>query len=121
MFCFHFCVSCKGTTSCSHFCPLQRGVNSLLLLMFLFDLHAFCCFHEYTCTVIDIVHVTYTSWTLQITFLNDGYFCKKCTLHASTLTYFLTCPFGQLTKKSTCPTQSFSCPKKIIKITKTRE
>ena len=31
---------------------------------------------------------------------------------ASTLTYFLTCPFGQLTKKSTCPTQSFSCPKK---------
>jgi hypothetical protein len=31
-----------------------------------------------------------------------------------------TCPFGQLTKKSTCPTQSFSCPKKLIKITKTR-
>ena len=24
-------------------------------------------------------------------------------------------------KKSTCPTQSFSCPKKLIKITKTRE
>ena len=23
--------------------------------------------------------------------------------------------------KSTCPTQSFSCPKKLIKITKTRE
>jgi hypothetical protein len=23
---------------------------------------------------------------------------------ASTLTFFLTCPFGQLTKKSTCPT-----------------
>ena len=39
----------------------------------------------------------------------------------STLTYFSTCPFGQLTKKSTCPTQSFSCSKKIIKITKTRE
>jgi hypothetical protein len=38
-----------------------------------------------------------------------------------TLTYFSTCPFGQLTKKSTCPTQSFSCPKKLIKITKTRE
>jgi hypothetical protein len=36
-------------------------------------------------------------------------------------TYFSTCPFGQLTKKSTCPTQSFSCPKKLIKITKTRE
>jgi hypothetical protein len=36
---------------------------------------------------------------------------------------FLTCPFGQLhvTKKSTCPTKSFSCPKKLIKITKTRE
>jgi hypothetical protein len=34
---------------------------------------------------------------------------------------FSTCPFGQLTKKSTCPTQSFSCPKKLIKITKTRE
>jgi hypothetical protein len=32
------------------------------------------------------------------------------------LTYFSTCPFGQLTKKSTCPTQSFSCPKKLIKI-----
>jgi hypothetical protein len=40
---------------------------------------------------------------------------------ASTLTYFSTCPFGQLTKKSTCPTQSFSCPKKLIKMTKTRE
>ena len=42
-------------------------------------------------------------------------------IQASTLTYFSTCPFGQLTKKCTCPTQSFSCPKKIIKITKTRE
>jgi hypothetical protein len=44
-------------------------------------------------------------------------------VQASTLTYFSTCPFGQLTKKSTgtCPTQSFSCPKKLIKITKTRE
>jgi hypothetical protein len=40
---------------------------------------------------------------------------------ASTLTYFSTCPFGQLTKKCTCLTQSFSCPKKLIKITKTRE
>jgi hypothetical protein len=28
-------------------------------------------------------------------------------VQASTLTYFSTCPFGQLTKKSTCPTQSF--------------
>jgi hypothetical protein len=34
-------------------------------------------------------------------------------LQASTLTFFLTCPFGQLTKKSTFPTQSFSCPQKI--------
>jgi hypothetical protein len=42
-------------------------------------------------------------------------------MQASTLTYFSTCPFGQLTKKSTCPTQSFSCPKKLIKITKSRE
>jgi hypothetical protein len=42
-------------------------------------------------------------------------------IQASTLTYFSTCPFGQLTKKSTCPTQSLSCPKKLIKITKTRE
>ena len=42
-------------------------------------------------------------------------------VQASTLTYFSTCPFGQLTKKSTCPTQYFSCPKKLIKITKTRE
>jgi len=40
------------------------------------------------------------------------------TTQASTLTYFSTCPFGQITKKSTCPTQSFSCPKKLIKITK---
>ena len=40
---------------------------------------------------------------------------------ASTLPYFLTCPFGQLTKKITCPTQSFNCSKKLIKITKTRE
>jgi hypothetical protein len=31
-------------------------------------------------------------------------------LQASTLTFCLTCPFGQLTKKSTCPTQSFCCP-----------
>ena len=42
-------------------------------------------------------------------------------VQASTLTYFSTCPFRQLTKKSTCPIQSFSCPKKFIKITKTRE
>ena len=48
---------------------------------------------------------------------SDSYFLFQ----ASTLTYFSTCPFGQLTKKSTCPTQSFSCPKKLIKITKTRE
>jgi hypothetical protein len=41
---------------------------------------------------------------------------------ASTLTFFLACPFGQLPKKSTCPTQSFSCQKKkIMKIIKTRE
>jgi hypothetical protein len=40
-------------------------------------------------------------------------------VQASTLTYFSTCPFRQLTKKSTCPIQSFSCPKKFIKITKT--
>jgi tudor domain-containing protein 1/4/6/7 len=38
----------------------------------------------------------------------------ECTSQASTLTFFLTCPFGELTKKSTCPTQSFSCPKKKI-------
>ena len=44
-----------------------------------------------------------------------------CVTQASTLTYFSTCPFGQLTKKITCPTQSFSCLKKLIKITKTRE
>jgi hypothetical protein len=42
-------------------------------------------------------------------------------MQASTLTFFLTCLFGQLTKKSTFLTQSFSCPKKLIKITKTRE
>ena len=30
------------------------------------------------------------------------------TEQAFTLTFFLTCPFGQLTKKSTCPTQFFS-------------
>ena len=42
-------------------------------------------------------------------------------MQASTLTYFSTCPFGQLIKKCTCPTQSFSCPKKLIKIKKTRE
>jgi hypothetical protein len=29
------------------------------------------------------------------------------TQQASTLTFCLSCPFGQLTKKSTCPTQSF--------------
>jgi hypothetical protein len=46
---------------------------------------------------------------------------KQEDVQASTLTYFSTCPFGQLTKKSTCPTHSFSCPKKLIKITKTRE
>jgi hypothetical protein len=37
-------------------------------------------------------------------------------IQASTLTYFSTCPFGQLTKKSTCPTQSFSCPKKLVNV-----
>ena len=42
-------------------------------------------------------------------------------VQASTLTYFSTCPFGQLTIKSTCPTQSFSCPKKDFFFTKTRE
>ena len=46
---------------------------------------------------------------------------KPTSVQASTLAYFLICPFGQLTNKSTCPTQSFSCPKKLIKITKTRE
>ena len=40
---------------------------------------------------------------------------------ASTLTYFSICTFGQQTKKSTCLTKSFSCPKKLRKITKTRE
>ena len=40
------------------------------------------------------------------------------TSQASTLTCFSTCRFGQLTKKSTCPTQSFSCPKKLIKLQK---
>ena len=42
-------------------------------------------------------------------------------MQASTLTFFLTCPFEQLTKISTCPTQSFSCPNKLIQIIKTRE
>ena len=41
-------------------------------------------------------------------------FLKSDPYQASTLTYFSTCPFGQLTKKSTFP-------KKLIKITKTRE
>jgi hypothetical protein len=35
-------------------------------------------------------------------------------LQATTLTFSLTCPFGQLTKKSPCPTQFFSCQKKKI-------
>ena len=42
-------------------------------------------------------------------------------MQASTLTFFLTCPFEQLTKKSTCQTQFSSCPNKLIKIIKTRE
>ena len=53
--------------------------------------------------------------------LNDSMFIddllRQCqynvTQQASTLTYFLTCPFGQLTKKNTCPTQFFNCPKQI--------
>ena len=60
--------------------------------------------------------------TLDSTFpiLQDAYITSKTlfeskTTQASTLTYFSTCPFGQLTKKSTCLTQSFSCPKKFIK------
>ena len=56
--------------------------------------------------------------TFKIVFTLDVFFSAE---QAFTLTYFSTCPFGQLTKKSTCPTQSFSCPKKLIKITKTRE
>ena len=61
--------------------------------------------------------------TFRIWKKNGAYFQlkKNMGLQVSTLTYFSTCPFGQLTKKSTCPTQSFSCPKKLIKITKTRE
>ena len=35
-------------------------------------------------------------------------------LQATTLTFSLTCPFGQLTKKSPCPTQFFSFPKKYL-------
>jgi hypothetical protein len=35
-------------------------------------------------------------------------------LQATTLTFSLTCPFGQLTKKIPCPTQFFSCQKKKI-------
>ena len=58
-----------------------------------------------------VVSVNFDFWSAQ----------KMKAFQASTLTYFSTCPFGQLTKKSTCPTQSFSCPKKLIKITKTRE
>jgi hypothetical protein len=64
---------------------------------------------------------------VYLDFIIEIFYCLKLlkdfgTDHqASTLTYFSTCPFGQLTKKSTCPTQSFSCPKKLIKITKTRE
>jgi hypothetical protein len=47
-------------------------------------------------------------------------FMAMCTRYniiwqASTLTFFLTCPFGQRTNKSTCLTQSFSCPMKINK------
>jgi hypothetical protein len=53
--------------------------------------------------------------------LRFWYNCIGGVMQASTLTYFSTCPFGQLTKKSTCPTQSFSCSKELIKITKTRE
>ena len=56
--------------------------------------------------------------TFKIVFTLDVFFSAE---QASTLTYFSTCPFGQLTKKSICPTQSFSCPKKLIKITKTKE
>jgi hypothetical protein len=58
-------------------------------------------------------HLQVGNTTMQMHYHGD--------LQASTLTYFSTCPFGQLTKKSTCPTQSFSFPKKFIKITKTRE
>jgi hypothetical protein len=44
-------------------------------------------------------------------------------LQASTLTFLLTCPFGQLTKKSTGRTHSFSYPKFffLLKMIKTRE
>ena len=56
---------------------------------------------------------------LQVVYYNCVKFHKNSiSSQASTLTYFSTCPFGQLTKKSTCPTQSFSCPKKLLKITK---
>ena len=49
------------------------------------------------------------------TVMNGNQLVTSQQVQASTLTYFSTCPFGQLTKKSTCPTQSFSCPKKINK------
>jgi hypothetical protein len=66
------------------------------------------------CVVIKRVFPYYYLWILII------YCSFKKGGQASTLTYFSTCPFGQLTKKSTCPTQSFSSPKKWIKITKTK-
>jgi hypothetical protein len=40
-----------------------------------------------------------------------GYILVSCA-HSNTS---LTCPFGLLTKISTCPTQFFSCPKEINK------
>jgi hypothetical protein len=65
-----------------------------------------------TCVVIKRVFPYYI-WILII------YCSFKKGGQVSTLTYFSSCPFGQLTKKSTCLIQSFSCPKKLIKITKT--
>jgi hypothetical protein len=61
--------------------------------------------------------INFTEKKILLTYNNCSYF----QVQASTLTYFLTCPFGQLTKKSTCSTQSFSCLKKLIKMIKTRE
>ena len=79
-------------------------------------------YYNYIGASIDDYCICNSSFLQNIVSFNVGDFEPTLSDHqASTLTYFSTCPFGQLTKKSTCPTQSFSCSKKIIKITNTRE
>jgi hypothetical protein len=77
-------------------------------------------FEKYSCSIDMLASarvIDSIDWLNPTTFVCLS---KARTSQVSTLTYFSTCPFGQLTKKSTCP-NLLVVRKNLIKITKTRE